>query len=79
MKSMPISKVICYAICSGILAILIGYGSKFIVKPFTHVSLPDVCKEWNKKYVMEWSLFIVGVVLFLVWYGLHFTSFIPLR
>lgn len=53
-----------HAIAVGLLAIVFGYISGAIVRPFTKVTLPEVCKDWNKHYVMEWSLFIVGVLIF---------------
>ncbi len=55
----------------GLMLVLFGYLSSIIVKPFLHVSLPDVCKGWNRYYVMEISLFTAGFMLhiFLEWIG----------
>ena len=51
---------------AGVAAILLGYIAGFIVRPFLSVDLPDVCRGWNRKFVMEATLFIVGWLLYLV-------------
>jgi hypothetical protein len=48
----------CVAI--GLLTIAVGYLASYIVKPYTKVALPDVCKTWNTKYMLEASLFMTG-------------------
>lgn len=50
----------------GILSILIGYCISWLIKPYVQISLPDVCKTWNKYYAMELSLFLVGCLLTLL-------------
>jgi hypothetical protein len=49
---------------TGLFIILFGYLSSFIVRPFLKVDLPEVCRSWNKNYVMEASLFVSGVLLY---------------
>lgn len=55
----------------GILTVFIGYISSLLIKPYFNVTLPDVCKEWNKKHLMEASLFVTGFLLHLI---LEFTG-----
>jgi hypothetical protein len=52
------------ALIYGIIAVVVGTISGFIAKMFAMVELPDACKEWNSKYVMQWSLFITGILMF---------------
>jgi hypothetical protein len=51
------------AVVIGLLTILAGYVASALVKPFTKVSLPDVCKTWNSKYAMQTTLFMTGFIL----------------
>lgn len=50
------------ALIFGIISIIIGL---LISIPFQSFKpeLPEVCKEWNKYYIMEISLFFVGFIL----------------
>lgn len=51
------------AVVIGLLTIFAGYIASALVKPFTKVSLPDICKTWNSKYTMEITLFMTGFLL----------------
>ena len=51
------------AVIFGIAAVVFGLLSKFVVHPLFSVTLPDVCKSWNEKHVMEVSLFVTGFFL----------------
>jgi hypothetical protein len=62
------------AIITGLLVVLFGYLSSFLVRPFFKVDLPEICKTWNKNHVMEASLFVTG---FLV--SLFMTNFKPFK
>jgi hypothetical protein len=53
----------------GILFVLIGYVSNFLVRPFFKVSLPPICRDWNKNHIMEASLFTAGI---LFWYAINY-------
>lgn len=65
MKS--IQTVFIEAIVVGILLIPFTYTAAFIIKPFTkRPMLPDVCKSWNKYYIMEINLFVAGFLFHLV-------------
>ncbi len=58
-----IVRVIKEGIFVGILTVLIGYAASYIVKPYFKIDLPEICKSWNAKHVMEWSLFITGFLV----------------
>jgi hypothetical protein len=58
-------RVIKEATFVGILTALIGYVASALVKPYFNVDLPEICKSWNKKYLMEASLFATGFLLHL--------------
>ena len=64
------------AVYAGILAIVFGWIASFIVRPFFKVSLPEICKEWNKKRVMEVSLFVAG---FLGWLTVRCTNVVRIQ
>ena len=68
-------RVIKEAIFVGILTALIGYVASALVKPYFKVDLPEICKSWNKKYLMEASLFATGFLLhiFLEFTGMNKT------
>lgn len=68
-------RVIKEATFVGILTALIGYVASAIVKPYFKVDLPEICKSWNKKYLMEMSLFVTGFLLhiFLEFTGMNKT------
>jgi hypothetical protein len=68
-------RVIKEAIFVGILTALIGYVASALVKPYFNVDLPEICKSWNKKYLMEASLFATGFLLhiFLEFTGMNKT------
>ena len=56
-------RVVKEGIFVGILTVLVGYVASYLVKPYFKIDLPEICKNWNLKYVMEWSLFITGFLL----------------
>jgi hypothetical protein len=68
-------RVIKEAVFVGILTALIGYVASALVKPYFKVDLPEICKSWNKKYLMEASLFATGFLLhiFLEFTGMNKT------
>ncbi len=68
-------RVIKEATFVGILTALIGYVASALVKPYFKVDLPEICKSWNKKYLMEASLFATGFLLhiFLEFTGMNKT------
>lgn len=46
----------------GIAFVAVGTIAGFIVALVAGNDLPPVCAEWNKKWTMEWSLFLAGVL-----------------
>jgi hypothetical protein len=70
-----IVRVIKEATFVGILTALIGYVASTLVKPYFKVDLPEICKSWNKKHLMEISLFATGFLLhiFLEFTGMNKT------
>ena len=50
----------------GIVFVAVGTVAGFIValvaSQLGNNDLPDVCKDWNKGWTMEWSLFLAGVL-----------------
>jgi hypothetical protein len=59
----PVVRVFIEACIMGLLVMLVGIISGRFVKPYFKVSLPEICKKWNKKNVMEVSLFMTGFIL----------------
>jgi hypothetical protein len=44
-----------------IVGILVSWGMRYA--GWAHVDLPEECKSWSKRHVMEISLFATGVLL----------------
>jgi hypothetical protein len=60
------------ALLVGLIVVLAGVVSSHVVKEvgLSTVSLPDECKSWNDKYVMEKTLFLTGVLTYALCTGL---------
>lgn len=70
-------KAIIISIIAGILSVLFGYVSNFIVEK-THLSrVPPECADWNKDHIMEKSLFINGFMVSI--FMLYAVSFVMKR
>jgi hypothetical protein len=54
------------AILFGVITVLVGYVSGFVVSKMNNSEVPEECKNWNKNYVMEKSLFITGALTWLI-------------
>lgn len=59
-------KLLIEAVVVGISLVIIGNIVGFFVGKLFSTDLPPVCKNWNKLYVMEISLFMTGVVAHLL-------------
>lgn len=58
----------------GLIVMIVGTVISFLFgKTLMKVELPPVCKDWNKNYIMEASLFVTGMVSYIA-----FTKFIAL-
>lgn len=60
-------KLLTEAIVLGIVIVMIGSIISFVISKFFKNDLPPVCKDWNKNYVMEISLFLTGFVTHFVY------------
>jgi len=61
-----IGQLLLEAIIVGISTVIVGSLIGFIVSLFIKNDLPELCKDWNKFYVMEISLFLTGFTLHLL-------------
>lgn len=59
-------QVLIEALVVGVVLLVVGYVVSFLVEPYFGVSLPTVCKSWNKKYVFEVTLFLSGFLTHIV-------------
>tara|TARA_B100000508_G_C11459498_1_gene278442 strand:- start:1959 stop:2234 length:276 start_codon:yes stop_codon:yes gene_type:complete len=54
------------AIICGLVILIIGSIVGFVLSKLTVSDLPPVCKDWNKNFIMEISLFLTGFFAFLL-------------
>jgi len=69
MAETPMMTLIRRSIFFGLVAILAGHIASYIVKMYTQISLPEMVRNFNMKYIMEVTLFVTGFVLF---FGVHY-------
>ena len=50
--------------------VIIGTIVSFIVGKLNKSSLPPVCKDWNKNFIMEICLFLTGFLSYFVYHKL---------
>mgnify|MGYP007025757634 FL=1 len=62
---MSVNKIILEAFWVGLLGLVIGSIVAFVIGAFFSVDQPTVCKNWNKNYMMELSLFLTGFIIHL--------------
>jgi membrane protein DedA with SNARE-associated domain len=55
-------KLLVEAFMVGVMVVVIGTIVSYVIGKFTSTDLPPVCKDWNKNYIMELTLFIIGVI-----------------
>ena len=53
------------AIVVGIITVIFGNITAFLVSPLLKVDLPAICSKWNKLFAMEVSLFLTGFLIHL--------------
>lgn len=58
------------AFISGLIILIIGTIVSFIVGKLNKSSLPPVCKDWNKNFIMEICLFLTGFLSYFVYHKL---------
>ena len=56
-------QIIIEAIVVGIITVIIGNVSGLLVASMLKVNLPEICKDWNKYYTMEITLFLTGFLI----------------
>lgn len=59
------TQVLVEAFVVGLMTVVFGNLAGLIVAPFFKIDLPKQCKDWNKFYVMEISLFLTGFLIHL--------------
>ena len=59
-------QLIIEAVVVGIITVIIGNVSGLLVGSLLKVDLPELCKDWNKYYTMEISLFLTGFLIHLL-------------
>ena len=57
-----IAQLLLEAIIVGISTVIVGSLIGFIVSLFIKNDLPELCKNWNKFYAMEITLFVAGIL-----------------
>ena len=51
----------------GLIIVIVGNIAGFIISNlYLKVELPHECKNWNKYYVMELTLFVTGIVSYYI-------------
>ncbi len=50
------------AITVGLGLVIVGTIVSWVMSKISNTELPPVCKDWNKNYIMEISLFLTGVI-----------------
>ena len=62
-----LNKILLEAVVVGLLLIPVTYIAGSIAKQITSKpALPDICKSWNKYYMMEVNVFLAGFVFHLL-------------
>lgn len=59
-------KLLIEALVVGIATVIVGSIVGYSISLFLKSDLPKVCKDWNKFYVMEISLFLTGFLVHLI-------------
>lgn len=66
MAGKPVTLVLFEALIIGLFVVLFGHLTSFLLKIFeSGPMLPEICKDWNRYYIMERTLFLVGFLLHL--------------
>ena len=59
-------KILVEALSVGILTVMVGNLVAVLVSAVLGADLPRVCRDWNKYYAMEVSLFVTGFLIHLL-------------
>ena len=71
MAETPMMTLVKRSIFFGLCAIIAGHIASYIVKMYANISLPEMVRNFNVKYIMEITLFVTGFVLF---FGIHYAG-----
>lgn len=66
---MQVLKALVCATIFGVLTVLVGYFSGFVMNQMKNSKLPEECADWNKNFIMEKSLFLTGFLTWLIALG----------
>lgn len=58
--------IILEAVTVGILTVIIGNIVGFLISNLSYTDLSKTCKNWNKYYIMELSLFLTGFLIHII-------------
>ena len=59
---MALKDIFIKTIIAGLVVVIISYVASYLMKPIFGVNLPTICKNWNNNYLMEWTLFVTGIM-----------------
>jgi len=59
-------KLLIEAFFVGILTVIVGNIMGAFVGSLMKVDLPEICKDWNRYYTMEISLFLTGFFIHII-------------
>ena len=57
---------IIYVVIVGIIVVLCGLISHYLLNLFIQFKVPIECADWNKHHIMELSLFMTGIMTYIV-------------
>ena len=60
------NKALMESLVFGLIVVIIGNFTGFVIGKYFSSNLPPICKSWNKNHIMEISLFITGMASYLL-------------
>jgi len=62
----PLHRIFFEAFFVGLVIVAVGLISSKLLRPYFKVDLPEICRSWNKKHIMEISLFTTGFLSYVL-------------
>lgn len=59
------NKTLIESLAFGVIVVVMGNLTGYIIGQYFSSNLPPICKSWNKNHIMEISLFITGMLSYL--------------
>ena len=59
-------KKVLEAFVIGIMTLIVGSLVGYVTGKIAGINLPSICKKWNKNHIMEISLFLTGVFVYII-------------